>query len=376
MTTARLRGRLLEPRGVHSGLISVWWTGLRFVNGIKADVPDRGSAPSPVTLEEVARVAGVSRATVSRVVNGVSTVDEELREMVTRAIIATGYTPNRAARSLVTRRAGAIGLVLPDEGRMLGDPYFGRVVSGVMDVTQPLGVQLVLTSAGAGTHQQVVSDLRQGRLDGVILIHTHGADPLPRMLIDSHLPVVLAARPVRPMPITYVDVNQTAGAALAAHHLADRGCYRVATITGPVSTTTAAQDRLAGFRSTMSERGYDDIVAVEGDFTHEGGAAAMEELLAACPDVDGLFIASDLMAHGAMPVLRRHGLHVPDDIAVVGFDDSSPALACDPPLTTVRQPVEDMAAEMARLLLSRIERPDRPVSAVVFEPVLVVRQSA
>jgi DNA-binding LacI/PurR family transcriptional regulator len=333
-------------------------------------VPERG--PAPVTLEEVARVAGVSRATVSRVVNGVSTVDEELREMVTRAIIATGYTPNRAARSLVTRRAGAIGLVLPDEGRMLGDPHFGRVVSGVMDVTQPLGVQLVLTSSGAGT---LVSDLRQGRLDGVILIHTHDADPLPRMLIDSHLPVVLAARPVRPMPITYVDVNQTAGAALAAHHLADRGCYRVATITGPVSTP-AALDRLQGFRTAMSERGYDDVVAVEGDFTHEGGAAAVEELLTVCPDVDGLFIASDLMAHGALPVLRRHGLHVPDDIAVVGFDDSSPALACDPPLTTVRQPVEDMAAEMARLLLSRIERPDRPVSAVVFQPTLVVRQSA
>ncbi|MFD9738287.1 LacI family DNA-binding transcriptional regulator [Umezawaea sp. NPDC059074] len=338
-------------------------------------MPDSRSTPSPVTLEEVARVAGVSRATVSRVVNGVSTVDEELREMVTRAIVATGYTPNRAARSLVTRRAGAIGLVLPDEGRMLGDPYFGRVVAGVMDVTQPLGVQLVLTSAGAGTHQQVVADLRQGRLDGVILIHTHGADPLPKMLIDSHLPVVLAARPVRPMPITYVDVNQLAGASLAAHHLADRGCYRVATITGPVSTT-AAHDRLAGFRNTMADRGYPEVIAVEADFTHEGGATAMEELLARCPDVDGIFIASDLMAHGAMPVLRRHGLHVPDDIAVVGFDDSSPALACDPPLTTVRQPVEEMAAEMARLLLGRIERPDRPVSAVVFEPTLVVRHSA
>ncbi|MCC8247367.1 LacI family DNA-binding transcriptional regulator [Saccharothrix luteola] len=324
----------------------------------------------PVTLEEVARIAGVSRATVSRVVNGVATVDRELRQVVEKAISTTGYTPNRAARSLVTRRAGAIGLVLPEEGRTVHDPYFGRVVSGVLPVIRPLGVQLVLTT---GDHREVVDDIRQHRLDGVILIHTHDADPLPRQLIEANLPVVLAARPVRPMSITYVDVDQAAGAGLAADHLVASGCRRLATITGPLETP-AGQDRLRGFRDAAARHGLPEPAVVEGDFSREGGAEAARRLVDV--DVDGLFVASDLMATGALPVLRHGGRRVPEDLKVVGFDDSSPAVECDPPLTTVRQPVEDMAAEMARLLVQRVERPDRPVSSVVFAPTLVVRQSS
>ncbi|WP_447003237.1 LacI family DNA-binding transcriptional regulator [Saccharothrix isguenensis] len=324
----------------------------------------------PVTLEEVARIAGVSRATVSRVVNGVATVDRELRQVVEKAISKTGYTPNRAARSLVTRRAGAIGLVLPDEGRTLHDPYFGRVVGGVLPVIRPLGVQLVLTTSD---HREVVDDIRQHRLDGVILIHTHGADPLPRQLIEANLPVVLAARPVRPMAITYVDVDQAAGAGLAADHLVERGCRRLATITGPLETPPG-QDRLRGFQAAVARHGLPAPVVIEGDFSRHGGATAAHCLKDL--DVDGLFVASDLMATGALPVLRHAGRRVPEDIKVVGFDDSSPAVECDPPLTTVRQPVEDMAAEMARLLVQRVERPDRPVSSVVFAPTLVIRQSS
>ncbi|MFI9817852.1 LacI family DNA-binding transcriptional regulator [Saccharothrix variisporea] len=322
----------------------------------------------PVTLEEVARVAGVSRATVSRVVNGVATVDRELRQVVEKAISTTGYVPNRAARSLVTRRAGAIGLVLPDEDRTVHDPYFGRVVSGVLPVIRPLGVQLVLTAS----HEQVVDDIRQGRLDGVILIHTHDADPLPRLLTRANLPVVLAARPGKPVPITYVDVDQAAGAALAVDHLVARGARRLATVTGPLERTPG-QDRLRGFREAVARHGLPEPAVVHGDFTREGGAAAARGLPA---DVDGLFVASDLMASGVLPVLRQRGLRVPQDVRVVGFDDSPPALECDPPLTTVRQPVEDMAAEMVRLLVERVERPDRPTSSVVFDPTLVVRESA
>jgi DNA-binding LacI/PurR family transcriptional regulator len=313
------------------------------------------------------------------VVNGVASVDEGMRQIVERAISTTGYLPNRAARSLVTRRAGSIALVLPEESRMLGDPFFVRVVSGVMSVVRPSGVHLVLMMAGSGTEggtaQHVVGDLRQGRLDGVILIHTHHDDPLPNLLVEEHLPVVLSGRPEHPMSISYVTVDQIAGGALVADHLIHRGCRRIATITGPLDTP-AGQDRLSGFREAMAAHGRTDVTAVEGAFTWESGADGMEQLLAELPDVDGVFIASDLMAHGALSVLRRHGRSVPDDVAVVGFDDSSAALACDPPLTTVRQPVEDMAAEMARLLLRQIERLDAPTASVVFEPTLVIRQSA
>ncbi|MFC0113858.1 LacI family DNA-binding transcriptional regulator [Kibdelosporangium aridum] len=328
-----------------------------------------------VTLEEVARVAGVSRATVSRVVNGVTSVDESIRQTVERAISSTGYLPNLAARSLVTRRADAIALVLPSESRIVGDPFFTRIVRGVSTVLRPIGVHLVLMMTSADTGDQVVADLRQGRLDGVILVHTYQADPLPSLLLQSRQPVVLSARPAEPIPITYVDVNQTAGGALAAEHLVARGCERVATITGSLDRPPG-HDRLAGFRDAMAQLGQPDVVSVEGNFTRESGAAAMEQLIAEYPDVDGVFIASDLMAEGALPVLRKHGRRVPDDIAVVGFDDSSAALSCDPPLTTVRQPVEDMAAEMARQLLRQIDRVDTPIRSVIFEPILVVRQSA
>jgi DNA-binding LacI/PurR family transcriptional regulator len=323
-----------------------------------------------VTLEEVARAAGVSRATVSRVVNGVTSVDDNIRQAVEEAISNTGYLPNLAARSLVTRRADAVALVLPDSERVLGDPFFGRVVRGVMTVTAPAGLHLVLTTTGVGTGDQVVSDLKRGRLDGVILIHTSPDDPLPGRLLDGHFPVVLSARPPVPLPITYVDVHQTAGASLAAQHLHYAGRTRLATIAGP-QDTPAGQDRLRGFLDAVGA----DVPWVAGDFTQPSGETAMTRLLAEHPDVDGVFVASDLMARGALPVLRRAGRRVPEDVAVVGFDDSSAALDCDPPLTTVRQPTEEMAAEMARLLVRQIEHPETPVAAVIFQPTLVVRHS-
>jgi len=328
-----------------------------------------------VTLDEVARVAGVSRATVSRVVNGVASVDEGIRRTVELAVTATGYRPNQAARSLVTRRAGSIALVLPEESRMLGDPFFVEIVTGVTSVVRAGGVHLVLMMAGVGTSEHVLADLRQGRLDGVILVYTHRDDPLPAWLVEAHLPVVMSGRPDRPLLISYVDVNQIAGSAMAAEHLVARGCRQVATICGPADST-AGQDRLSGFLAAMRAHGRSDVTVAEGDFTRDSGAAAMQQLLTDRPDLDGVFIASDLMAQGALAVLRRHGRRVPDDVAVVGFDDSSAAMACDPPLTTVRQPVEEMAAEMARLLLRQIEGSGVPTSSVVFEPSLVVRGSA
>ncbi|MCT2587666.1 LacI family DNA-binding transcriptional regulator [Actinophytocola gossypii] len=330
------------------------------------------SSSKRVTLEEVARVAGVSRATASRVVNGVTTVDETIRAAVRRAIEDTGYVPNPAARALVTRRADAVALVLPEESRLLGDPFFGQVVRGVMTVLGPSGVHLVLMTMDANTRDQVLGDLRRGRLDGVVLIHTDRADPLPRLLIEERHPVVVSSRPVVPLPVTYVDVDQPAGGALAARHLASLRRNRIVTIAGP-QHTTAGQDRLIGFRDAL---GDPDLPWVEGDFTRESGAVGMAQLLRAHPGLDAVFAASDLMAQGALAVLRESGRSVPADVAVVGFDDSSAALACDPPLTTVRQPVEDMAAEMARLLLRQVDDPDTPVTASVFPPTLVHRGSA
>ncbi|MFE2293768.1 LacI family DNA-binding transcriptional regulator [Streptomyces sp. NPDC059452] len=362
---------------------------------------DRRSAGTP-TLEDVARAAGVSRATVSRVVNGVRNVDPAIQEVVRQAVSVTGYAPNRAARSLVTRRADAVALVVSGAGveagtgtgqegpgpRALGgqgssftaqvfaDPFFGRVVTGVVDYLRPRGMHPVLMFAETSrARDEVVAYLRQGSADGALVVSTHAEDPLPGLLTEAGLAAVLYARPARPARISYVDLAHQDGARLAAEHLLARGRRRIATISGPLDVP-AGQERLAGFRDTMARHGHPYIPIAEGRFTQESGEAAMERLLTEHPDLDGVFAANDLMAMGACHVLREHGRRVPEDVAVVGFDDSSAALACRPPLTTVRQPVEEMAAEMTRLLLDKLARPDSPATSVIFEPELVVRGSA
>jgi DNA-binding LacI/PurR family transcriptional regulator len=343
-----------------------------------------GRSPRTATLEDVARVAGVSRATVSRVVNGVRNVDLDIQEAVRKAIEVTGYAPNRAARSLVTRRAGTIGLIVSgsegDAGsgfsaRVFADPFFGRVAAGVVDFLRPRGIHPLLMLADTdAARADVVAHLRQGNADGALVVSTHAEDPLPELFVRAKVPAVLFARPATPIPISYVDLAHQDGARIAAEHLLARGCRRLATITGPLDVP-ASQDRLAGFRDAMARYGHPYIPIMEGDFHQESGAAAMERLLAEHPKVDGVFVANDLMAAGALLVLQQRGRRVPQDVAVVGFDDSPPALACRPQLTTIRQPIEDMAAAMARILLSHIEDPGREPTSMIFDPTLTVRAS-
>ncbi len=342
--------------------------------------------PRPPTLNEVAVAAGVSRATVSRVINDVPTVDPGMRAAVEKAIEQTGYVPNLAARSLVTGRTDSVALVIsePPEhrvyeasflNRLFTDPYIGRVTAGAQDVLRPEGIHLVIIPADPPAHHLVLRYLRQGHVDGVLLICSHAADPLPRRLADMGIAAVLSARPGLPAPLSYVDVDQPAGARLAADHLVARGRRRLATICGP-QDMPAGQDRLTGFRAAVAAHGLPTPPDVQGDFTRAGGAAATRELLARHPEVDGLFVANDLMAEGAVRVLQELGRRVPADVAVVGFDDSSAALEARPPLTTVHQPVEEMAGEMARLLLARLRDPRWIARTVIFNPTLVVRASS
>ncbi|SDO62181.1 LacI family DNA-binding transcriptional regulator [Lentzea jiangxiensis] len=331
------------------------------------------------TLEDVARVAGVSRATVSRVVNGTRNVDPGIQETVRNAIEQTGYTPNRAARSLVTRRTGTVALVISGAGGgsdVFTDPFFGRVTAGVVDFLRGHSVHPVLMLADSDpARTEVVEFLRQGSADGALLVSTHPVDPLPARLLDAGVPSVLYARPGRPMPVSYVDMDHRAGGRMAADHLVAAGRYNTTTISGPLDVL-ASQDRHAGFRDAMARHGFPYVPSAEGGFTFESGATAMQRLLTECPDLDAVFAANDLMAQAAVDVLQAHGLRIPDDVAVIGFDDSAPALACRPQLTTIRQPVERMAAEMAALLLADLEKPGQRPRSVIFEPELVVRASA
>lgn len=347
--------------------------------------PEPPAQRSP-TLEDVAQVAGVSRATVSRVINNTRNVDPALHEIVWQAVNETGYVPNRAARSLVTRRTGTIALIVSDSetrddddpfmSRFFSDPFFGRVVGGMLSVLRPEGIQLGLHLVSTPqARTRLVGDLRQGQADGSILLSLFAEDALPGMLVEAGLAAVLIGRPALPTPISFVDVANEAGAALAAERLVARGCERIGMITGPVGVP-ASQDRIAGFRQALAHRGTAFVPSAVGAFTRDSGEAAMAQLLREHPDLDGVFAANDLMAQGALAALDHAGRRVPADVAVVGFDDSSAATAARPALTTIRHPLEDMAAESTRLLLSRVDSPGQRPASVVFQPTLVARDSA
>ncbi|MEU1183341.1 LacI family DNA-binding transcriptional regulator [Streptomyces sp. NPDC005820] len=333
------------------------------------------------TLEAVAARAGVSRATVSRVVNGGDGVREPLVERVRRAVEELGYVPNQAARSLVTKRHGAVAVVIAEpETRVFADPFFALQLRGISKELTAQDNQLVLLlTEGRDDHTRVARYLAGGHVDGALVFSLHLDDPLPGLIRGAGLPTVFGGRPGwndGDAEVVYVDSDNRGGARAAVRHLVGLGRTRIAHLTGALDQTSAA-DRLDGYRDVMGEG--DPRLVVESDFTPGGGERAMRALLDRCPDVDAVFAANDLTASGALRVLRERGRRVPEDVAVVGFDDMLPvAEATDPPLTTVRQDIEEMGRIMARLLLRRLDprTPEETPAGVVLPTTLVRRASA
>ena len=323
--------------------------------------------------------AGVSRATASRVFTDSPRVSDQARRAVERAAHRLGYVPNRAARSLRTGRTGSVALVIPEPTpRLFGDPHFARVVRGVSEGLSAEDLQLVLLAPqSAADEQRLERYLAAGHVDGALLISLHGHDPLPARLVARGLPVVIGGRPPVEGSVSHVDVDNVGGALAAVRHLVDQGRRLVATITGPLDMP-AAQDRLEGYREALRRSGVAPAEGLEepGDFSHESGIEAARALLERRPDLDALFAASDLMAAGALQVLRETGRRVPDDVAVVGFDDSPFAASTVPPLSSVRQPIEEWGREMTRLLLTAIESRQLVTRRVVLSTELVVRESS
>ena len=330
------------------------------------------------TLEAVAERAGVSRATASRVVNGGGSVREALRERVNRAVQELGYVPNRAARSLVTRRHDAVAVVVAEsEDRVFSDPFFAQQLRGISAELTAADVQVVLLMARSGDFSKIARYLAGGYVDGAVVFSLHQGDALPSIAQNLGLPTVYGGRPdwAEGDEVLYVDSDNRGGARSAVEHLVAAGRRRIATITGPLDQT-AAVDRLRGYQDALPDA--DPALIAEGDFTPEGGRQAMAELLARRPGLDAVFAASDLMASGALRVLRERGLRVPEDIALVGFDDvDTVAPWTDPPLTTVHQDIEGMGRLMARLLLRSLgEDGGNAVAPVITPTRLVVRNSA
>lgn len=327
------------------------------------------------TIEEVAARAGVSRSTVSRVVNGSSSVSEAALAAVRAAIDELGYVPNRAARSLASRQTHAIALIVPeDTTRFFGDPFFAAIVAGITRVLGDADYLLNLLVASEDPGDKMSGFVRNGGVDGVLIVSHHTSDAFIARIADA-VPVVYGGRPVRPRDGDFiVDVDNAGAAGAAARLLIDSGRTRIATITGPL-TMVAGVDRLRGFRAALAEAGLEPFAEETGDFTEASGAAAARRMLAAGVRPDALFVANDLMARGALLALHAAGIRVPDDVALVGFDDSPVAATTEPRLTTVRQPMYRQGETMARVLLSRLR--DEMLERVTILPTeLVVRDSA
>lgn len=330
------------------------------------------------TLGDVAAVAGVSTATVSRVINGLPNVRPQVRAAVEDAIRQTGYRPNRAARSLVTQRTDTVALVVSEsEDHVAAEPFFATLARGVSRALSASGRQLTLLMAqNTKERARLEQYLLGGHVDGAVLVSLHGLDPLPGTLLAGGVPVVVAGRPLGDPDIPYADVDNRGGAEQAVAHLLATGRRRIATITARQDMASGI-DRLRGYRDALQAAGVRPVPRLITDWgvSGEGAQQAMTRLLADNPDLDAVFVASDVMALAALRALREAGRRVPEDVAVVGFDDSPLAAHSDPPLTTVRQPIEELGSTLVKLLDAQIqgEKVDFPV---ILPTQLVRRASA
>ena len=341
--------------------------------------PDGPNGPKrQPTLDEVARLAGVSRSVASRVINRSGNVSQSARQAVERAVRELDYVPNPTARALATRQAGAVVLAVSHhDPALFADPFYAQIIAGVSAALEKTDLVLMLALAdSAHGRARLENLLRSRRADGVMLMALHGDDPLDRLAAKLDLPVVYGGRPLRAeseWPEWYVDADNRGGARAVTEHLIAAGRRRLATIAGQADTQVGAE-RLRGFQEAAAVAGLDPVHVEYGDFTEASGAAAMQRLLTAHPDLDAVFAASDNMAAGALRELRAHGRAVPDDVAVAGFDDHLIARHTTPPLTTVYQPIQQLGREMGRMLLDLIDG-GHP-SPLILPTRLVIRESA
>ncbi|MBL8096080.1 MAG: LacI family DNA-binding transcriptional regulator [Anaerolineales bacterium] len=327
-------------------------------------------------LVEVAKASGVSRSTVSRVINNDPNVKAATRERVLAAIRSLNYQPNIAARGLASGRTHVLGLVIPQGvSALFSDPYFPILIQGISGACNRLDYSVMLWLAEPEFERRMIRQvLHGGLIDGVIVSSMVLDDPIIQALVEHKKPFVLVGRHPHHTDVNFVDTDNVGGARDAVAHLMRLGRQRVATITGPLNMIPGA-DRRDGYLAAFNERGLvsnPDLI-IEGDFTEAGGYLAMQRLLPHRPDA--VFVASDVMAIGALRALQQANRRVPEDVALIGFDDIPAAARAQPPLTSVRQPIQQLGDTAVQVLLDQINNPDQGPQRVLFPPTLMIRTS-
>jgi len=335
--------------------------------------------PSPApsrrpTIDDVAQVAGVSRATVSRSLNGKRWVSPDAKRAVDAAVKKTGYRANAYARGLKLRRAGSVAFLLGEDlDHLFSDPNFAVLMRGASTSLAEREMSMVILLAGSPAEQSRALDfITTGQIDGVMFVSWHNEIGVLADLNRAGVPTVFCGTPLRGAPRTsYVTADDFDGAHQMVEHLLGRGRRCIAMIAGPPNAVGGSL-RVDGYLDALGDRA-DPSLIVNGDYSRQSGADVMRGLLASRPEIDAVFAANDLMASGAIEAIQAAGLRVPEDIAVGGFDDSSAATASDPSITTMRQPFARISSEMTRLLLEQID--GQPAAQLMLRTELIVRDS-
>ncbi len=329
-----------------------------------------------MNLEQIAKLSGVSRSTVSRVINNDPNVSDGTRENVLRVVRLMNYVPNAAARGLARGRTQVIGLVIPTGlSALFTDPYFSVFIQGVAAASSAHSHAVMLWLVEPEYEGYQVHQIVHGSaIDGVIVASFLTDDDLVKELDQSQRPFVVVGRRSTEWHTSYVDTDNRGGARAAVRHLLRLGRQRIATITGP-QDMIAGLDRLTGYLTALREHGQpiEQDLIVNGGFNEWGGYLAMQQLLPRQPDA--VFVAGDTMAIGALQAIRDAGLRVPDDLALVSFDDTPLAARADPPLTVIRQPARPLGQIAVELLLELIDQPEAAPQCILLPTELVVRAS-